>query len=187
MANKLFIHRPPVLRPSDRMIGAMFGSGVLVALSLVLQTAPPAFADSTDPSQVVTTDTAQWCTWLSAKMDREQDASFDAIALGEQGKELCAKGYVRAGIERLRRALMTAHDEDGEDDVTIPSDSTREVPDTPSGDQRPTVVGNDGDGEGSVFFPAPPAFRPPANPGFAAGGPPPGLPPPGGAGGPGRR
>ncbi len=99
---------------------------------------------SADAPVVVTTDTAEFCALLASKIDQDTDASFDVIALAAQGKSLCAHGNIRAGIARLRRALLAVRDEDGYD-ITI----TVVPAPTP-----PTVVGNDNSGNDNGFFSA---------------------------------
>ncbi|MBA5728035.1 hypothetical protein [Bombella mellum] len=68
------------------------------------------------PSQdlVITSDSQAYCAQLSAhlaeKMRMPHDvpvgAMEDARHLQEQGQELCQQNHIRAGIGRLRRALV---------------------------------------------------------------------------------
>ena len=120
---------------------------------------PAAVADPGPPAQI-TTDTAQYCDLLATKMNRDADASFDAIALGDQGKELCAKGEIRAGIARLRRALMSLREDGDSDEVTLPTPMRDPPgPSQPASPaiQPPTVVGGDATDDGPVLCPPPPA------------------------------
>lgn len=59
---------------------------------------------------VITSDTAAYCTHLSAQVAEAQDHAVTIPAavphLAEEGRKLCDKGLVRPGIERLRRAWM---------------------------------------------------------------------------------
>jgi hypothetical protein len=59
-----------------------------------------------EPPVMVTTDTPSYCTHLLATADSAADASEEARALTEQGRQLCAHGDVRGGIRRLRQALL---------------------------------------------------------------------------------
>lgn len=54
----------------------------------------------------VTSDTAAWCTRLAAQMQQAADPPEEALGLWDDGVRLCRHGDVRAGIDRLRRALL---------------------------------------------------------------------------------
>ena len=168
MANAVFMQRTSTkwtaacmlrnMRPTATIIHAM-----IAMFSVAMLTAPKAFGATDAPSSnipapdapaQVTTDTPAFCALLSAKMDQESDASFDALALGAQGKELCANGEIRAGIARLRRALLTARDDGYDDEVTIPPVHSSADASAPA-EQDPSIVGDDGGG--AVVFPPPPA------------------------------
>ncbi len=172
MDNAGFIHSPSRENTQRRIKGAMHQLVVIGAIiSLGLSAGSHARADDVSAAQV-TSDTPAYCAMLAAKMDQIPDASFDALALGAQGKSLCADGRIRAGIARLRRALLEARDEGGS--VSL----TGAVPDRSrlgNGDSQfnnpPTVIDSDPIGGGGMFFPPP---------GGGGGG---GGPPGGGGGG----
>ena len=58
----------------------------------------------------VTTDSQEYCEKLSRRVTELEEARAHVSVLAEQltreGRELCAGGRVRAGIARLRRAVV---------------------------------------------------------------------------------
>ena len=153
-ANALLIQRPSNDRLGASTILVMQRACRLTLMIMVAAIAQSAVA-AADAPVPVTTDTADYCAMLAAKIDQDTDASFDVIAMAAQGKSLCAKGNIRAGIARLRRALLAIRDEDG-DDIMMPA-SPSVAP--------PTVVGSDDSSDSSGFFASrPPAANPPAAP-----------------------
>ena len=177
------------MRPSVTIPNAVMAlpNAVVAVLWLVVLASPAAFGATNEPATTevqgpaapdqgspaeVTTDTAAYCALLAAKMDQETDASFDAIALGAQGKELCAMGEIRPGIARLRRALLSAREDGYDDEVTMPSVGGGATAPSGASDQFPTIMGSDGADDGSVIFPPRPLD--------GRGGPPSGGGPPGG-------
>jgi hypothetical protein len=165
-------------------------NAVLAILCLAVLVPPAAFAapdgppapdgpSASAPAQV-TTDTAAFCAELAAKMDQESDASFDAVALGAQGKQLCANGEYRAGVSRLRRALLSARDDGYDDEVTVPSAGGGATRPSPPSVGFPGFPDSDGPEGGAVTFPNPPGGMPNG----PLGGPPGGMPPPPMGGGP---
>lgn len=63
---------------------------------------------------VVMTDTASYCNQLSAELSRNFATippTPDEKALAENGQRLCLAGAVRAGITRLRRAMLFLRNE----------------------------------------------------------------------------
>ncbi len=110
-AKRLFMRCTWYVRILPCMKNSMQPLGILTAIWIALNGSQPTGAttgapQSATPAQV-TTDTAAYCTLLGRKMDSERGAAFDAIALDDQGKALCARGEIRAGIAQLRRALLT--------------------------------------------------------------------------------
>ena len=58
----------------------------------------------------MTTDGRDYCDHLVGEFAHEQRvrpvASSNAQMLAEEGRDMCARGHLRGGIERLRRALV---------------------------------------------------------------------------------
>ena len=58
----------------------------------------------------VTTDTREYCNLLMARIAAAEDAALAPLPraqmLATEGRRMCARGQVRPGIARLRRALM---------------------------------------------------------------------------------
>ena len=81
----------------------------LAALPLIgfAMLAPDAGAE---PAAVrVTTDTYEYCTTLARRLSvMPRAAQEPARSLGADGVRLCARGHVRTGVVRLRRALRAA-------------------------------------------------------------------------------
>jgi hypothetical protein len=141
---------------------ATIPNAVVTAFFLGLIVTQDAFGANNAPDSPaeVTTDTAAYCALLAAKMDQESDASFDAIALGAQGKQLCADGEFSAGVARLRRALLAARDDGYDPELTIPATGgAATAPSAPSVG-FPSIIGSDGPENGTVVFPPPPTNIP---------------------------
>jgi hypothetical protein len=82
-------------------------------LALLLVAASPAPAQE-QPSFVVTTDTAQYCAQLGREIVSRQSRAADlphveVQRLLAEGRDMCARGAIRGGIARLRRALVILH------------------------------------------------------------------------------
>jgi len=89
-------NRPP-RTPAARLAVA----GLLVALPVM-----QARAQDGDEATIVTSDTAVYCVELAEELGNRADAPERVLALGSEGRELCAQGHVRAGIFRVRRAWV---------------------------------------------------------------------------------
>ena len=98
----------PVILPAFCLLGCL-------AASPVLHPAQHQLSARSDDAISVTSETAEYCARLRKSVDVELAAPSGAIALGmmedarhlrAQGNLLCTQGHVRAGIERLRRALV---------------------------------------------------------------------------------
>ena len=82
----------------------------MAILSLMLLPAWPARADDRTPR--VTTDNAEYCEALAARLAASpQPVATASRDLGEEGRRLCANGHVRTGIAKLRRALRATRAE----------------------------------------------------------------------------
>lgn len=64
---------------------------------------PPAPAPSL---LTVTTDTPEYCRSLARLVGSHRDLPREASHLLGEGREMCGQGLVRAGIARLRRAML---------------------------------------------------------------------------------
>ena len=69
----------------------------------------PAAAD--DPASV-TTDTALYCLSLADRVEAAGEMPPPARALWLEGRAMCQNGKVRAGLARMRRAMMIIHSGD---------------------------------------------------------------------------
>jgi len=68
-----------------------------------------AAAAAAEQSPRVTTDTAEYCGSLAARVAGTPAASREpSRSLAAQGVALCGNGHVRTGIAKLRRALRAA-------------------------------------------------------------------------------
>lgn len=56
----------------------------------------------------VTTDSAAYCVALEKRLPPPPDDTPEISRLRAEGRMMCARGHVRGGIIRLRRALMLA-------------------------------------------------------------------------------
>jgi hypothetical protein len=62
-----------------------------------------------EPSPRVTTDTAEYCGTLAARVAANPAAAREpSRSLAEEGVRLCGDGHVRTGVAKLRRALRAA-------------------------------------------------------------------------------
>ena len=86
---------------SVSLVLAMGGAAVLA------QTAPP---PPTNGPVEVTTDTPEYCDDLAQRVAQAEQAQPNTPRqveeLAEEGHHMCATGLVRAGLVRLRRALL---------------------------------------------------------------------------------
>jgi hypothetical protein len=78
----------------------------LTALPVVWLIATPAQANGVAR---ITTESSEYCEELSRRLTTLPKAG-EAVpsALAEEGRRLCANGYVRTGIAKLRRAIRAA-------------------------------------------------------------------------------
>jgi hypothetical protein len=80
--------------------------GVLTLMALALVLAVPAVAE---PGPRVTTDTAEYCGNLAARLASLPAAEREpSRTLAVEGRRLCDTGHVRTGIAKLRRAVRAA-------------------------------------------------------------------------------
>jgi hypothetical protein len=83
-----------------------------LALPLLLLMAGSAIGTETSAPARLTTDSAEYCEELSARVDRlPQGETGPPRTLVEEGRRLCADGHVRTGIAKLRRAIRAAQSE----------------------------------------------------------------------------
>ena len=61
------------------------------------------------PSFVLTSDTPVYCAQLARQLADRHSPLLDVQRLLAEGREMCENGEVRAGIRRLRRALVILH------------------------------------------------------------------------------
>jgi hypothetical protein len=83
---------------------------IRLAVTLLLIAAPcvpggGAYADEDDPPVVVLTDTIDYCDQLQKRIEDHKVVPPEARRLFIEGRQMCDHGEVRAGINRLRRAL----------------------------------------------------------------------------------
>jgi len=79
-------------------------------LLIVPLLATPLLAEATlaDSPARVTTDTAQYCDHLAARLSSQPAAARASVqSLAAEGIRLCDTGHTRTGIAKLRRALRT--------------------------------------------------------------------------------
>lgn len=70
--------------------------------------------EATPAPMVVTTDTIAYCLTLAGQISAKGEHGGlprEVRDLQAQGRDLCAEGHVRGGINRLRRALMVLQDQ----------------------------------------------------------------------------
>jgi hypothetical protein len=84
--------------------------GSLVALGVAMLVALPGGGNPSPPVRV-TTDTPAYCQLLLERVHELAPLSADAARqeasdLADQGRRLCAGGEIRAGLLRLRHAVM---------------------------------------------------------------------------------
>lgn len=86
-------------------------------VTLLLFSSSQAGAQESDKAaapMVVTTDTGAYCHTLGQQISASGahgGLSQEVLDLQAQGRDLCAAGHVRGGINRLRRALMVLRDQ----------------------------------------------------------------------------
>lgn len=87
------------------------GPGMRLARLLIVPLlATPLLAEATLAEQPirVTTDTAEYCGLLAARLSSQPGASQPSVqTLAAEGVRLCDTGHTRTGIAKLRRALRT--------------------------------------------------------------------------------
>ncbi len=82
----------------------------LARLLIVPLLATPLMAEATlaDSPIRVTTDTAEYCGHLAARLSSQPAAARASVqSLADEGIRLCGTGHPRTGIAKLRRALRT--------------------------------------------------------------------------------
>lgn len=106
MAFRPLPHGQPSLMPRAQLVSTLLVSGLLLGGgATAAQDAGPDGAP-----MVVTTDTRAYCLTLSAQIETYRSMPREVRDLQVEGRALCGEGYVRKGINRLRRALMVLHD-----------------------------------------------------------------------------
>jgi hypothetical protein len=81
----------------------------LVAVALVFVVCGATLAD--DP-ECITSDTPAYCAKLALKMNTLGAMPPHAHALWLQGQAMCERGQIRAGLARLRRAMIIVRNGD---------------------------------------------------------------------------
>lgn len=77
-----------------------------VVAILIIRGGPAASADT---ALRVTTDSAEYCDTLAHRLAGMPSGGAPMpLALGEEGRRLCAGGHYRTGIAKLRRAIRLA-------------------------------------------------------------------------------
>jgi hypothetical protein len=93
-----------------RMRAATSFMACWLCLSLSATAGQPAPIDPDEGALRVITDTPEYCVKLLQQIDRIRDHREELPArvemLTSEGQRMCARGYVRRGIVRLRRALV---------------------------------------------------------------------------------
>ena len=80
--------------------------GLILPPALVLLLAVSATAE---PGPRITTDTAEYCGSLAARLAGMPAARHEpSRSLAAEGVQLCGQGHVRTGIAKLRRAVRAA-------------------------------------------------------------------------------
>ncbi len=69
-------------------------------------------ASRADDPECITSDTPAYCEQLATKMNTLGSMPPRAHALWLQGQALCERGQIRAGLARLRRAMIIARNGD---------------------------------------------------------------------------
>ncbi|EHH67932.1 hypothetical protein [Gluconobacter morbifer] len=103
--------RPFLISPVTVSVICLMGC---LAAAPVVHPVTPLPVSRTDGVISVTSDSMEYCLRLKESVDRHLatphavslGAMEDARHLRREGDLLCAKNHVRAGIERLRRALI---------------------------------------------------------------------------------
>ena len=90
---------------------------ILVSAATSLAACLPAAAQAPRPVEV-TSDSAAYCQQLATRIVIERrrvpNPEPEADALLDRGQQLCATGRVRAGLNRLRHALLELREHGGE-------------------------------------------------------------------------
>lgn len=87
----------------------MLVARALMPLAFVLLLVLPGSARAEAPDLRLTTDTLEYCQSLARRLDSMPGHTEPTPRLlGQQGRRLCARGHVRTGIARLRRAIRIA-------------------------------------------------------------------------------
>ena len=86
-------------------------AAVLTAFGMGLSLEPASPVAGQSPPERVTTDTPEYCLHLLDLVSRRVQIvpgppPSDVTALSSEGRRMCDEGQVRAGILRLRRALV---------------------------------------------------------------------------------
>ncbi len=76
------------------------------ALALALPARSEAPEPPADRPMAVTSDTADYCATLARLVGQAPSPTADARRLLADGQDMCARGKIRGGIARLRRALI---------------------------------------------------------------------------------
>lgn len=82
------------------MLGLLMPPAFLFAL---------AFSAMAEPGPRITTDTAEYCGSLAARLAAMPAARTEpSRSLTAEGVKLCGNGHVRTGVAKLRRAMRAA-------------------------------------------------------------------------------
>ncbi len=71
-------------------------------------------ASRADDPECITSDTPAYCEQLAKKMNALGTMPPHAHALWQQGRALCERGQIRAGLARLRRAMIIVRNGDSQ-------------------------------------------------------------------------
>lgn len=83
----------------------------LFCLALLACALPPRGLRAADeqPTYMVTTDTLAYCDRLQHDVEQQHSQLAEIQHLLSEGRDMCARGQIRGGIQRLRRALVVLH------------------------------------------------------------------------------
>ena len=104
--------------PDSRLTAALRLLAV-ACLAAPLAVAVPAVAQE-PPSYELTTDTPAYCTQLAHDVAARHSASPEVERLLTEGEAMCARGQIRGGILRLRRALLILHHRGARSELQLP-------------------------------------------------------------------